>query len=50
MHQAAEYQRTKVPRVVYRLSGNLYVGSPSIELPFDDSGEINIPVDPSKRP
>ncbi len=50
MQQVAEYQRTKAPRVSYRLSGNLYVDSPSIKLPFDDSGEIHIPVDLSNRP
>jgi LEA14-like dessication related protein len=48
--QVAEYQRTKAPRVAYRLRGNLYVGSPSVRLPFDDSGEIGIPVDPTIRP
>ena len=50
IQQVAEYQRTKAPRVVYRLRGNLCVGSPSVKLPFDDSGEIDIPVDPSIRP
>ena len=50
IQQVAEYQRTKAPRVAYRLRGNLYVGSPSVRLPFDDSGEIDIPVEPSVRP
>ena len=50
IQQVAEYQRTKAPRVAYRLRGNLYVGSPSVKLSFDDSGEIHIPVEPSNRP
>jgi LEA14-like dessication related protein len=50
IQQVAEYQRTKAPRVAYRLKGNLYVGSPSFKLPFDDSGEIQIPIEPTKQP
>ena len=50
IQQVAEYQRTKAPRVAYRLKGNLYVGSPSAKLRFDDSGEIHVPIDPSNRP
>ena len=50
LQQVAEYQRTKAPRMAYRLRGNLYVGSSSVKLLFDDSGEIHIPLDPSNRP
>ena len=46
--QIAEMQRTGMPRVTYHLKGGLYVGSPSIKLPFDDRGEIKIPVEPEK--
>ena len=49
IQQVAEYQRTKAPRVAYRLKGNLFVSSPSFKLPFDDSGEIQIPVEPTKQ-
>jgi len=49
IQQAAEYQRTKAPRVAYRLKGNLFVGSPSVKLSFDDSGEIKIPIEPPKQ-
>lgn len=48
LQQIAEMQRTGIPRVTYRLKGALYTGSPSIKLPFDDSGEIKIPVEPVK--
>ena len=48
IQQVAEYQRTKAPRVAYRLTGKIYVGSPSVKLPFDDSGEIRIPLEPAK--
>ena len=46
--QIAEMQRTGRPRVTYHLKGGLYVGSPSIKLPFDDRGEITLPVEPEK--
>jgi hypothetical protein len=49
IQQVAEYQRTKAPRVAYRLKGNLFVGTPSDKLPFDDIGEIQIPVEPTKQ-
>ena len=49
IQQVAEYQRTKAPRVAYRLKGNLFVGSPSVKLSFDDSGEIRIPIEPPKQ-
>jgi LEA14-like dessication related protein len=49
IQQVAEYQRTKAPRVAYRLKGNLFVGSPSVKLSFDDSGEIKIPIEPPKQ-
>ncbi len=49
IQQMAEYQRTKAPRLAYRLTGKIYVGSPSVKLPFDDSGEITIPIEPPKQ-
>ncbi len=49
IQQVAEYQRTKAPRLAYRLTGKIYVGSPSVKLPFDDSGEITIPIEPPKQ-
>ena len=49
IQQVAEYQRTKAPRVAYRLKGNLFVSSPSFKLPFDDRGEIQIPVESTKQ-
>jgi LEA14-like dessication related protein len=48
LRQVAEYQQTKDPRVTYRIKGSIYSGSPGIKLPFDESGEIKIPVDPVK--
>ncbi len=48
LQQVAEYQRTEAPRVAYRLTGKIYVGSPSVKLSFDDSGEIKIPIEPQK--
>ena len=49
LRQVAEYQQTKDPRLTYRIKGTLYSGSPSIKLFFDDSGEIKIPIEPTKR-
>jgi LEA14-like dessication related protein len=48
LRQAAEYQQTRTPRVTYRIKGSIYSGSPSIRLPFDDSGEFNIPIEPTQ--
>ena len=48
LRQVAEYQQTKDPRVTYRIKGSIYSGSPGIKLPFDDSGEIKIPIEPVK--
>ncbi len=48
LRQIAELQQTGMPRVTYHLKGGLYVGSPSVKLPFDDRGEIKIPVEPAK--
>jgi LEA14-like dessication related protein len=46
--QVAEFQKTGMPSVTYRIKGAIYAGSPSIKLPFDDRGEIKIPVDTTK--
>jgi LEA14-like dessication related protein len=48
LRQIGEMQQTGTPRVSYRLKGAVYVGSPSTKLPFEDSGEIRIPVEPVK--
>ena len=48
VRQIADLQKTGTPRMSYRIKGALYVGSPSVKLPFDDSGEMKIPVDPAK--
>jgi hypothetical protein len=34
--------------VKYRFRGRIYVSSPGVKLPFDESGEIEIPLDRSK--
>jgi len=47
LRQIAQYQQTRTPRVTYRIKGAIYSGSPSIRLPFDDSGEFTIPVEPT---
>jgi LEA14-like dessication related protein len=48
LRQIAEYQQTRTPRVAYRLKGSIYSGSPSVKLPFDDSGEFTIPIEPTQ--
>ena len=48
LRQVAGVQRTGIPRVTYRIKGAIYAGSPSIKLRFDDAGEIQIPVEPTK--
>ncbi len=48
LRQIAEYQQTRTPRVTYRLKGSIYSGAPSVKLPFDDSGEFTIPIEPSQ--
>jgi LEA14-like dessication related protein len=48
LRQIAEYQQTRTPRVTYRLRGSIYSGSPSVKLPFDDSGEFNVPIEPTQ--
>ena len=48
LRQIAEYQQTRTPCVTYRLKGSIYSGSPSVRLPFDDSGEFNVPIEPSQ--
>jgi LEA14-like dessication related protein len=45
LRQIAEYQQTRTPRVTYRIKGSIYSGSPSVRLPFDDSGEFKVPVE-----
>jgi LEA14-like dessication related protein len=47
--QVAEYQQTKSPRLSYRITGSVYSGSAGTKLHFDDSGEINIPIEPPKQ-
>lgn len=49
LRQVAEYQQTQNPRLTYRIKGSIYLGSPSIKLPFEDSGEINIPIESPKQ-
>lgn len=46
LRQIAEYQQTQTPRVTYRIKGSIYSGSPSVRLPFDDSGEFTVPIEP----
>jgi len=48
LRQIAEYQQTRTPRVTYRIKGSIYSGSPSVKLPFDDSGEFNVPIEPTQ--
>ena len=48
LRQIAEYQQTRTPRVTYRLKGSIYSGSPSVKLPFDDSGEFSVPIEPTQ--
>ncbi len=48
LQQIAQLQRTEAPLVTYRIRGAIYSGSPSVKLPFDDSGEFRIPVEPTK--
>lgn len=48
LQQIAQLQRTGTPLVAYRIKGAIYSGSPSVKLPFDDSGEFKIPVGPPK--
>jgi LEA14-like dessication related protein len=46
LRQIAEYQQTRTPRVTYRIKGLIYSGSSSVRLPFDDSGEFKVPIEP----
>jgi len=48
LRQIAEYQQTRTPRVTYRIKGKIYSGSPRVRLPFDDSGEFKVPVEPTQ--
>jgi len=48
LRQVADIQKTGIPRVTYRIKGAIYAGSPSIKLRFDDWGETQIPVEPTK--
>jgi LEA14-like dessication related protein len=47
LQQIAQLQRTGTPLVTYRIRGAIYSGSPSVKLPFDNSGEFKIPVGPA---
>jgi len=49
LRQVAEYQQTQNPRVTYRIKGSIYSGSAGTKLHFDDSGEIKIPIEPTKQ-
>jgi len=48
LQQIAQLQRTGTPLVNYRIRGAIYSGSPSVKLPFDNSGEFKTPVGPAK--
>jgi LEA14-like dessication related protein len=48
LRQVAEIQNTRTPQVRYRIKGRIFSDSPSMRLSFDDSGEIKIPLEPSK--
>lgn len=48
LQQMAHLQQTRTPLVTYRIKGAVYSGSPSVKLPFDDSGEFKIPIEPAK--
>ena len=49
LQQIAQLQRTGTPLGTYRIRGAIYSGSPSVKLPFDDSGEFKIPDGPAKQ-
>jgi len=49
LRQVAEYQQTQNPRLTYRIKGSIYSGSAGTKLHFDDSGEIKIPIEPTKQ-
>jgi LEA14-like dessication related protein len=49
VRQVAEYQQTQNPRLTYRIKGSIYSGSAGTKLHFDDSGEIKIPIEPTKQ-
>jgi len=46
--QVIEGQKAGLAKVKYRLRGKFYVSSPGVTLPFDENGEIEIPLDRSK--
>ena len=48
LQQIAQLQRTGTPLGTYRIKGAIYSGSPSVKLPFDNSGEFKFPVGPAK--
>jgi LEA14-like dessication related protein len=48
LQQIAQLQRTGTPLVTYRIKGDIYSGTPSVKLRFDDSGEFKIPIEPAK--
>jgi LEA14-like dessication related protein len=45
LRQIVEAQRTGFARVKYRLRGKIFAGSPNVKLPFDETGEIEIPFE-----
>ena len=47
LQQIAQLQRTGTPLGTYRIRGAIYSGSPSVKLPFDNSGEFKPPVGPA---
>ena len=49
LRQVAEYQQTQNPRLTYRIKGSIYSGSAGTKVRFDDSGEIKIPIEPTKQ-
>lgn len=44
LRQIAGAQKDGLARVRYRLRGALYLGELNLKLPFDESGEIELPV------
>ena len=44
LRQLAEYSKSGVPTLRYRLKGNVVVGPSNTRLPFEQSGEIGIPA------
>lgn len=49
LRQIVEVQRTGFTRVKYRLRGKIFAGTPNVKLPFDETGEIEIPFERPKQ-